>query len=53
MCHEKTRTFISLLKQKNHQYKRSIKDQGSISERIQRHPKLKRNHLFYEREFER
>ncbi len=49
MCREKTRTFISLLKQKNHK----IKDQGSISERIQRHPKLKHNHLFYEREFER
>ncbi len=49
MCREKTRTFISLLKQKN----RKIKDQGSISGRIQRHPKLKHNHLFYEREFER
>ncbi len=51
MCREKTRTFISLLKQKSHN-KRSIKDQGSTSERIQRHPKLKHNHLFYEREFE-
>ncbi len=49
MCREKTRTFTSLLKQKNHK----IKDQGSISGRIQRHPKLKHNHLFYEREFER
>lgn len=49
MCREKTRIFISLLKQKNHK----IKDQGSTSGRIQRHPKLKHNHLFYEREFER